>query len=117
MTGLGGGERTVGCHYVESVLPVDAPVYVLGVVQRDGGIGVPAGDGGRFEIGHRSEEQLQRKYRRDALTLGLIAAGPFLFGFAFVAVGVLVDADRPKIRQSWSARELAMLGRSRVGEQ
>jgi hypothetical protein len=35
-------ERTIGYRYVESVLPVDAPVYVLGAVQQDGRIGAPA---------------------------------------------------------------------------
>jgi hypothetical protein len=88
---LGGGERTIGYRYVESVLPVDAPVYVLGVVQQDGRIGAPADEGGRFLISHRSEEQLEKKYRRDALVLGLVAAGLFLFGLIFVAVGALVD--------------------------
>ena len=71
---------------------MDAPVYVAGVVQRDGGIGALSGDGGRFVIGGRSEEQLRRKCRRDVLTLGLVAAGLFLFGLVFVAAGVLVDA-------------------------
>ncbi len=89
---LGWGERTIGYRYVESVLPVDAPVYVLGAVQQDGQIGAPADDGGRFLISYRSEEQLEKKYGRDALLLGLIAAGLFLFGAIFLAVGVLVNA-------------------------
>ncbi len=90
---LGWGECTIGYRYVESVLPVDTPVYVLGAVQQDGQIGVPADDkGGRFLISYRSEEQLEKKYRRDALLLGLIAAGLFVFGAIFLAVGVLVDA-------------------------
>jgi len=60
-------------------------------VQQDGRIGAPADEGGRFLISHRSEEQLEKKYRRDALVLGLVAAGLFLFGLIFVAVGALVD--------------------------
>ena len=43
-------------------------------------------------VSHRSEEQLERKYRRDALTLTLVAAGLFLFGLIFVVGGILVDA-------------------------
>jgi hypothetical protein len=76
---------------VESVLPVDAPVYVLGVAQEDGHIGAPAEEGGekRFLISHRSEEQLEKKYRRAALLLGLLAVGLFLFGAIFVVAGVL----------------------------
>ena len=88
---LGWGERTIGYRYVESILPVDTPVYVLGAVQQDGQIGAPADEGGRFLISYRSEEQLEKKYRRDALVLGLIAAGLFVFGAIFVAVGALVD--------------------------
>src|SRR3712207_6049750 len=30
---IGGGERTIGYRYTESILPIDAPVYVLGTVQ------------------------------------------------------------------------------------
>ena len=86
---LGSGERTIGYRYVESVLPVDAPVYVLGAVQGDGVIGAPSADDGgeRFLISHRSEEQLEKKYEKDALWLGLIALGLFVFGAIFVAVG------------------------------
>jgi E3 Ubiquitin ligase len=88
---LGGGARTIGYRYVESVLPVDAPVYVLGVAQEDGHIGAPAeeGEGKRLLISHRSEEQLEKKYRRAALLLGLLAVGLFLFGAIFVVVGVV----------------------------
>jgi hypothetical protein len=50
------------------------------------------GRGGRFLISHRSEEPLEKKYGRDALTLALVAAGLFLFGLIFVVVGILVDA-------------------------
>ena len=91
---LGGGPRTIGYRYVESVLHVDSTVYVLGAVQEDGEIGAPAEEGGkgRFLISYRSEEQLEKKYRRDALWLALIAAGLFLFGLVFLAVGVSTGA-------------------------
>ncbi|HSK99953.1 MAG TPA: E3 ubiquitin ligase family protein [Rubrobacteraceae bacterium] len=87
---LGGGARTVGYRYVENVLPIDAPVYVLGSVQEDGEIGAPTDEGekGRFLISYRSEEQLEKKYRRDALLLTLIALGLAVFGLIFLAVGV-----------------------------
>ncbi len=75
---------------MERILPVDAPVYVLGTVQEDGEIGTPppGDEGERFLISYRSEEQLERKFKRDALVLGLIALGLFVFGLVFVAVGV-----------------------------
>ena len=87
---MGQGEQTLGYRHVEHVLPVDAPVYVLGTVRADGRIGASEGEGGegRFLISHRSEEDLGKGYRRDALVLGLIAAGLFLFGAVFLAVGL-----------------------------
>jgi hypothetical protein len=87
---LGGGARTVGYRYEEKILPVDSPVYVLGAAQEDGQVGVPSeeGEGERFLMSYRSEEQLEKKYKRDALWQGLIAVGLFLFGLVFLAVGV-----------------------------
>lgn len=84
----GTGERTLGYRYVESVLPVDEPIYVLGVVG-NGGIGAPASheEGSSFIISYRSEEQLRNKYQKDALILALVAAGLSLFGLVFVSVG------------------------------
>jgi E3 ubiquitin ligase len=92
---LGERERTIGYRHVESILPVDTPVYVLGAVQDDGEIGAPPPgeeEQGRFLISHRSEEQLEKKIRRDALILTLIALGLFVFGAIFIAVGVAAAA-------------------------
>jgi len=89
---LGGGERTIGYRYEESILKLDSPVYVLGAVQEDGEIGAPPeGDKDkRFLISYRSEEQLEKKYRSNAFWLALIAVGLFFFGGIFVVVGLLV---------------------------
>jgi len=52
--------------------------------------GAPAKEGGkRFLITHRSEEQLEKKYKRSALLRGLLAVALFLFGSIFVIIGVL----------------------------
>lgn len=86
---LGGGERTIGFRHVESVLPVDAPVYVLGAVREDGTVGAPDSEGGkRFVVSHRSEEALEAQIGKDARLLGLVAAGLAALGLVFVAVGV-----------------------------
>src|SRR5919112_4145224 len=70
---LGGGERTIGYRYTESILPVDASVYVLGTVQENGGIGAPqsGGEGHRFVVSHRSEEALGQSLGETTLWLGL----------------------------------------------
>jgi len=85
---MGQGEQTLGYRHVEHLLRVDAPVYVLGAVRADGRIGAPEDEGGRFLISHRSEEDLGKGYGKDALVLGLVAAGLFLFGAVFLAVGL-----------------------------
>jgi hypothetical protein len=83
---LGGGPQTIGYRHVEKILPVDAPVYVLGPVGEDGGIS--AAEDEKFIISYRSEEQLEKKYKKDALVLALVAAGLFVFGLIFAGVGV-----------------------------
>ena len=72
-------------------MPLDAPVYVLGVAREDGHIGAPADEGGekRFLISHRSEEQLEKKYKRSALLLGCLAVALFLFGSIFHIIGLI----------------------------
>jgi hypothetical protein len=87
---MGEGQQTLGYRHVEHVLPVDAPVYVLGTAREDGRIVAPEGEGGggRFLISHRSEEDLSKGYKRDALVLALVAAGLFVFGAVFLAVGL-----------------------------
>jgi E3 Ubiquitin ligase len=87
---MGEGQQTLGYRHVEHVLPVDAPVYVLGTARADGRIGAPEDEGGdgRFLISHRSEEDLSKGYKRDALVLALVAAGLFVFGAVFLTVGL-----------------------------
>ena len=85
---LGQGERTIGYRHVESILPVDAPVYVLGTSRADGRVGAPEDREGRFLISHRSEEELGKGYKKDALVLGLISAALLVFGAVFLAVGL-----------------------------
>jgi E3 Ubiquitin ligase len=88
---LGGGHSTIGYRYVEGILPVGTPVYVLGVIGEDGSIRAPAEQGGekRFLISHRSEEQLEKKYRNSALLRGCLAVALFLFGSIFVTIGLV----------------------------
>lgn len=80
-----GGSDTLGYRYRERVLPVDAPVYVLGVVNGDGQIAAPPREDGeqQFVISHQSEETLARSLGCQALLLGL-------FALVFTAAGVAV---------------------------
>lgn len=92
---LGNRERTIGYRYQENILSVDEPVYVLGIVKEDGEIGAPRTEEEKehqFLISYRSEEQLEKKYQRDARILTLVAVGLFIFGAVFVAVGIAAAA-------------------------
>src|SRR3712207_3288048 len=91
---LGGGERTLGYRYTESVLHVDAPVYVLGTVQENGGIGGASREQGqRFVVSHRSEVALGESLGKTALWLGVGAIGAFLVGIILLVVGIIVLAS------------------------
>lgn len=89
---IGGGERTIGYRYTESVLPVDVPVYVLGTVGRDGAIGAAEGGerGQRFVVSYRSEEALGASLGRTALWLGVGGIAAILVGLVLLVVGVLI---------------------------
>ena len=89
---LGGGERTIGYRYTESILPVDAPVYVLGTVQEDGGIGAPGSgeEEHRFVVSHRSEEALGQSLGKTVLWLGAGGVGARVLGVILLAVGVCI---------------------------
>ena len=89
---LGGGERTIGYRYTESILPVDASVYVLGTVQEDGGIGAPQSgeEGHRFVVSHRSEEALGQSLGKTTLWLGLGGIGALVLGVILLVVGIVV---------------------------
>ena len=86
-----GGERTLGYRYTETILPVDAPVYVLGTVQQGGGIGTPSGDEEhRFVVSHRSEEALGQSLGKTVLWLGVGGIASIAVGVVLLAVGIFV---------------------------
>jgi hypothetical protein len=89
---LGGGERTIGYRYTESILPVDAPVYVLGTVQEDGGIGAAESgeEGRRFVVSHRSEEALGQSLGQTVLWLGVGGIAALVLGVVLLIVGIIV---------------------------
>jgi hypothetical protein len=108
--------NTLGYRYTESVLPIDAPVYVLGVVRENSGIGagaapvdapveeLPLMKGGelaytlpssrdkerRFVISHRSEEALGQELARTAFWMGVAAAGVLALGAVVAVAGFIV---------------------------
>jgi hypothetical protein len=89
---LGGRERTIGYRYTESILPIDAPVYVLGTVQDGGGIGAPASGekGHRFVVSHRSEEALGQSLGKTVLWLGVGGIASLVLGVVLLVIGLLI---------------------------
>jgi hypothetical protein len=87
------GFGTLGYRIREAILPIDGPVYVLGVVTRDGGIGRPGR--GRFDAAFiisphvpRSEEGAPSPPRGDRLILWC-GVGALAGGLLIMAVGVI----------------------------
>jgi hypothetical protein len=89
---LGGGERTIGYRYTESILPIDTSVYVLGTVQEGGGIGAPSSgaEGHRFVVSHRSEEALGESLGKTVLWLGVGGVGALVLGVVLLAIGIFL---------------------------
>lgn len=89
---LGAGTGTLGYRYRESILPVNAPVYVLGVVRSDGAIAAPAAGSKdqKLIISYRSEEALGQALSSQARYLQVAALGTFVLGAVLVVVGVAV---------------------------
>ena len=89
---LGGGERTIGYRFTESILPVDVPIYVLGTVQENGEIGAPqpGNKEHRFVVSHRSEEALGQSLGKTVRWLGVGAIGAFVGGLVLLVVGIFV---------------------------
>lgn len=90
---VGRGKRVAGHHYRESVVPVDAEVFVLGVVDEDGRIGRRHGSNadGELFISYRPADWLrdswERRSRRYFLsTLALGSAGVLLAAFGVLQV-------------------------------
>ncbi len=93
-----GRGRTIGYRCIESILPIDSPVYVLGVVQKDGEIGAPQEEQKeegeeRFLISYRSEEQFEEEVKARALLYSLAALLVFLLGVFFLWLGVSAFLD------------------------
>jgi hypothetical protein len=108
--------NTLGYRYTESILPTDAPVYVLGVVREGGGIGagpgpvdapveeLPLMKGGelasslpssrdkarRFVISHRSEEVLGQDLARTVFWMAVAAVGSLAVGVIVAVAGFLL---------------------------
>jgi hypothetical protein len=85
----GGGRRTVGFRYEETIVPLGKPVYVLGEASDAGGslaVRKPAKKGGPFIVSVKSEEELTRSAAGANRGLSIAAA---VAGAAGLIVAVL----------------------------
>lgn len=89
---VAGNNRTLGYRYTESIIPVDGPVYVLGVLREDGTIGAPAKGrkDQKFLISYRSEEALQADLSKQSTWLGVGAGGAIALGVILIIAGIVM---------------------------
>ncbi len=84
--GMGGGRRTIGYRYTESILPCDRAVLIIGTASDDGGqvaLRKPIKSDKKFIISLKSEEELAKSTAN--------AAKGFLYGeIACFAIGVIL---------------------------
>ncbi len=82
------GNRTLGVRYLETHLPLDTEIYVLGVVGKDGCIGAPPSGAKdqRFLISVRSEET--RAAELGDKSRWMLGLGVFLLVGAIVCLGL-----------------------------
>jgi len=88
----GGGRRTVGYRYEETILPVGAQVYVLGEASDAGGtlsVRKPSKKDARFLISVQSEEELVRKAGSAARGLSIAAAVSAAVGVVLAVLAFL----------------------------
>jgi hypothetical protein len=92
---LGGGDRTIGYRYTETILPVDEQVYVLGTVQEGGNVGAPPSDAKdhRFVVSHRSEEAHTQSLGKTSLWLGVGGVASLVLGVVLLVIGIVVLAS------------------------
>lgn len=88
----GDNDRTLGFRYVVKALEVDKPVYVLGAYQEDGTIGAPppGAKNRKFIVSHRTEEELNASWGKQAFWLGISAAMVAAVGAVLVVVGIVL---------------------------
>jgi hypothetical protein len=89
---IGGGRRTIGFRYEESVIPVGRDVYVLGEAVDSGDrlrIGKPAQKGAGFIVSLKSEEELVKGAEAVSTGLTIGSAVAAVGGIACVVLGIL----------------------------
>ena len=93
MLGIG-GRRTLGYRYTESIIPADAPVFVLGCVDEQGELATPGRNrtSGALIVSYRDEESLRDAWARSARwqAYGSIAAAAAGLVLILIAAGAIV---------------------------
>jgi hypothetical protein len=86
------GSRTLGYHYVETVLPLGRQVYVLGEARDDeGGLTVkkPSAKDKQFIISMKSEAELVQSASKSANIYKYIAFGAGIVGLLLIIIGII----------------------------
>lgn len=86
-----GARDTLGFRHSETILPVDAPVYVLGTLHEDRSIGAPPdGANQRFIVSYRSEEVLEQAATAESRWLRFGGTVTLAFGAILLVIAALL---------------------------
>jgi hypothetical protein len=86
--GLGNGNRTIGYRYRESIIPTDAQVYVVGVVNEAGEIGkpMPKQENAALIVSYRTQDALLEDWQDSARWWAYGSIGSATAGIALLVV-------------------------------
>jgi hypothetical protein len=89
---LGNGDRTLGYRYRESIIPLDKPIYVAGVVTEDGELGKPRArqNNAALIISHRTQAALIEDWESSARWQAYGSIGSATAGIALVIIAAVL---------------------------
>lgn len=91
--GIGGGRRTIGYRYTESILPCDREVLVIGTAADEGGkltLRKPIQSDKKFIISLKSEEELAKSTANAAKGFFYGMVGCFAIGAILLIIGLVL---------------------------
>ena len=86
------GRRTIGYHYVEKIIPINRPVYILGEASDSSGelkIQAPTEKEKMFFISHKSEEEILHNFLKKLHLYKILFVSGISLGIIFAIIGII----------------------------